>query len=270
MKTTSRLRDWLPRFLLLASFALASGPAVAAAAPKVRICHFPPGNPANVQLLTVGAAAVPAHLTQHSDAACAAGASDCCFRGGSAPSRCTDFRSDPNNCGSCGNVCAPGTTCSGGVCSCPAGTLLCNGACVDPGTDPANCGACGTACAGDTTCSGGACVCPAGSLLCDGACVDPTTDPANCGACGTACATGGTCDSGQCTCPEGGTACGGRRPGVPFSGGRRRRRRVPLERLFVHRAQEMGVAQDLDAADLLDGSGVGRRGFLQGEGTGVQ
>ena len=209
MKTTSRLRDWLPRFLLLASFALASGPAVAAAAPKVRICHFPPGNPANVQLLTVGAAAVPAHLTQHSDAACAAGASDCCFRGGSAPSRCTDFRSDPNNCGSCGNVCAPGTTCSGGVCSCPAGTLLCNGACVDPGTDPANCGACGNACTPGTTCSDGACACPPGTLLCNDACVDPGTDPANCGACGTACAGDTTCSGGACVCPAGSLLCDG-------------------------------------------------------------
>jgi hypothetical protein len=33
---------------------------------KVKICHFPPGNTANVQVITVGASAVPAHL-DHGD-----------------------------------------------------------------------------------------------------------------------------------------------------------------------------------------------------------
>jgi hypothetical protein len=32
---------------------------------------------------------------------------------------CTDFATDPNNCGSCGTICSPAQTCSNGVCSCP-------------------------------------------------------------------------------------------------------------------------------------------------------
>lgn len=34
---------------------------------KVTICHFPPGNPANFQEITVGASAVPAHVLLHED-----------------------------------------------------------------------------------------------------------------------------------------------------------------------------------------------------------
>jgi len=33
---------------------------------RVTLCHFPPGNPANFHTITVGAAAVPAHLA-HGD-----------------------------------------------------------------------------------------------------------------------------------------------------------------------------------------------------------
>ena len=32
---------------------------------KVTICHFPPGNPANVQIITIGASAVPHHVGNH-------------------------------------------------------------------------------------------------------------------------------------------------------------------------------------------------------------
>lgn len=34
---------------------------------KVLICHLPPGNPANVQEICVGASAVAAHLDNHGD-----------------------------------------------------------------------------------------------------------------------------------------------------------------------------------------------------------
>lgn len=34
---------------------------------KVTICHYPPGNPANAQTITVGAPAVAAHVAQHGD-----------------------------------------------------------------------------------------------------------------------------------------------------------------------------------------------------------
>ena len=42
-------------------------PMNAAGPEKVTICHLPPGNPANAQTITIGAAAVNAHLTQHGD-----------------------------------------------------------------------------------------------------------------------------------------------------------------------------------------------------------
>ena len=34
---------------------------------KVTICHIPPGNPENAHTITVGIAAVPAHLALHGD-----------------------------------------------------------------------------------------------------------------------------------------------------------------------------------------------------------
>ncbi len=115
---------WVNRFVLVACCALAFGGvrvAAAASGPKVRICHFPPGNPANVQVITVGAPAVPAHIANHNDAVCPAGDSDCCF-GGSHPSVCTNFATDANNCGACGTVCSAGATCTGGLCVAPTPT----------------------------------------------------------------------------------------------------------------------------------------------------
>lgn len=35
--------------------------------PKVTICHYPPGNPANFQLISIGASAVNTHVTLHGD-----------------------------------------------------------------------------------------------------------------------------------------------------------------------------------------------------------
>ncbi len=31
----------------------------------ITICHFPPGNPANVQIITIGSSAVPHHIANH-------------------------------------------------------------------------------------------------------------------------------------------------------------------------------------------------------------
>src|SRR2546428_14050229 len=91
-------------FILVAVFLLTLGklplvPSLAEGAPepKVTICHFPPGNPSNVHQITVGASAVPAHVTNHHDAVCAPGASDFCFGSGSSPPACTRFPSDVNN-----------------------------------------------------------------------------------------------------------------------------------------------------------------------------
>jgi len=120
---------------------------------------------------------------------------------------CTDLTSDPNNCGGCGNVCAPGQKCWASTCQgAPAcGNAMqsdCNGACTYTASDNNNCGACGVVCASDQVCESGACVagtqCPNGEANCDGTCVDLTADTNNCGACGVVCGSGLTCQSGVC------------------------------------------------------------------------
>src|SRR5437879_12472660 len=107
--------------LILGKLPLLPSLAEGAPEPKVTICHFPPGNPSNVHQITVGASAVPAHVTNHHDAVCAAGASDCCFESGSSSSVCTSFASDVNNCGSCGQSCIPAQLCSCRQCLVPSG-----------------------------------------------------------------------------------------------------------------------------------------------------
>jgi hypothetical protein len=82
-----------------------------------------------------------------------------------------DTTRDPNNCGSCGNVCTPpagalASTCVDSQCvfECSAKqSTICGGACVATSVDPNNCGACGNACA-----AGEVCVQP-------GQCVDPSS-----------------------------------------------------------------------------------------------
>lgn len=51
-------------------------------------------------------------------------------------------KTDPNNCGICGNKCGPGVACIDGKCGCPPGQTSCNGGCVDLSNDDDNCGAC--------------------------------------------------------------------------------------------------------------------------------
>ncbi len=137
------------------------GISMATPAPNVTICHLPPGNPDNVQLITVGAPAVPAHVRLHGDAVCAAGDSNCCAdpKG----EVCTNVQSDVNNCGACNRTCPTGDVCSAGVCTCPiAGDTNCNGVCTDLRNDPENCGACGNVCTTPRVCTAGACG-PAGT-----------------------------------------------------------------------------------------------------------
>ena len=186
---------------------LAAGVATAAPQPKVTICHFPPGNPANVQVITVGAPAVPAHVANHNDAVCPAGDSNCCF-GGSQPSVCTDFATDTNNCGACGNVCSAGGACIGG--SCVAATPTNTSTPTEtPTNTPDPCA--GVSCGDCKTCNPatGACVavpdntaCGDGGSCCAGSCSFTSSDPNNCGACGTVCAAG-VCTQGACGCPAG-------------------------------------------------------------------
>jgi hypothetical protein len=214
MKTPGRARLFFAVLVASLLGSLASGSvAQADSEPKVTICHFPPGNPGNVQVITVGASAVPAHVANHDDAVCAAGASSCCF-GGSSPSTCTNFASDNNNCGACGHVCGAGTTCTAGACVsiCAPGTTFCGCACVNTGTDNDNCGACGNVCAPGTACSGGSCVsvCGPGTAFCGSQCLNTACDDNNCGACGNKCPAGTTCSGGTCIpiCGPGETLCG--------------------------------------------------------------
>jgi hypothetical protein len=55
-------------------------------------------------------------------------------------------------------VCATGSYCSSGACTCSLGLTNCNGVCVDTRVDASNCGSCGGICPGTQQCRGGRCV----------------------------------------------------------------------------------------------------------------
>ena len=123
----------MTRVVAVGSFAVLAGSvgvgmAYGAAAPKVTICHLPPGNPTNVQLITVGAPAVAQHVAQHGDAVCPEGDRDCCVDDDGAV--CTNLESDVNNCGSCGTACDTGGACIDGECVGP-NTLDLSCTCMD-------------------------------------------------------------------------------------------------------------------------------------------
>ncbi|MBS2027101.1 MAG: hypothetical protein JST54_04280 [Deltaproteobacteria bacterium] len=89
---------------------------------------------------------------------------------------CTDLQTDPNNCGSCGNVVASGGSCVNGSPGCPHSyDVVCNGACVDAKFDSSNCGSCGNDCstwamnhglsASQATCDYGVCALQATGVI---------------------------------------------------------------------------------------------------------
>jgi hypothetical protein len=133
------------------------------------------------------------------DPGCTLGLDDC---GGA----CVDVRSNPENCGSCGTVCAPGLFCSLGACSgsCASTLTPCGAACVNLTSDVLNCGTCGMQCGSGQTCSNGTCTCT--GQVCAGLCVDVLTNGSHCGGCGIVCAGGLTCSGGICS---GGSGSGG-------------------------------------------------------------
>lgn len=135
---------------------------------------------------------------------CAAGLLSC----GTA---CVNANIDFQNCGTCGNKCADGQTCSAGQCQCTAGLTACTTGCANIVSDGANCGACGMACAAGLFCSQKQCVasCPAGEEACGNSCVVKATDPTNCGSCGNKCLGGQSCEAGACSCGTGKALCNG-------------------------------------------------------------
>ena len=71
------LTAFLTPTLLLLGLAWLATPALAARAPKVEICHIPPGNPENFHTITISENAVEAHLA-HGDLAGACDAAQAC------------------------------------------------------------------------------------------------------------------------------------------------------------------------------------------------
>ena len=117
---------------LMAAGVLLLGSTAMAGAPKVDICHIPPGNPGNPQSIRVGTSAVAAHLAHGDTLGTCSGCepvSDLCFGGSIYPCAA--------NC-----ACAAALDGGGGICigvsqdsfpctltdPCPDGF-----ACIDPG-----------------------------------------------------------------------------------------------------------------------------------------
>jgi hypothetical protein len=120
---------------------------------------------------------------------------------------CVDLRTDPENCGDCGVVCADNESCLAGSCQptpCAPGFLVCPDAdggasCTDVAVDVNNCGGCGNSCGTFSLCSGGACSCQPGFTSCGAAlCVDTYSDANNCSACGAACLACEDCAGASC------------------------------------------------------------------------
>jgi hypothetical protein len=132
------------------------------------------------------------------------------------PSGCASTSEDPNNCGSCGNMCATGLLCSSGTCasSCGAGQIKCSGA--DAGTPPTPDAAATDASSVDATVDGAAVDAGGGTNPPGGYCADPSNDRLNCGACNNICAYGPhstpVCTAGSCsiTCETGYADCDGK------------------------------------------------------------
>src|SRR4051794_31877495 len=87
---------------------------------------------------------------------------------------CVYTTSDPNNCGSCGNVCQGQLLCVNGTCGCGAGLTACGNLCVDTKSSVENCGSCGNSCPVPQVCSTSACSdnCGTGLTNCNRNCVD--------------------------------------------------------------------------------------------------
>ncbi|KAJ3231366.1 hypothetical protein HDU81_003842 [Chytriomyces hyalinus] len=143
---------------------------------------------------------------------------------------CFNFDGDSTNCGSKGNTCPSGTTCSAGTCQCPTDQKYSKEKqrCVKTQTDPENCGDVGNRCSlfDKPYCVNGQCdnspsdvtpKCSAGTVYCSMAkqCIDYQNNPDHCGFFNNKCDTK-YCSAGKCrdldndvwNCGSVGKACG--------------------------------------------------------------
>lgn len=169
---------------------------------------------------------------------CQSGLLTCKIKKGKKKKRyCVDAQTDPLNCGACGNPCASGQTCQGGVCTCNGALCAgcCDGSTCQAGTSTQRCGLNGTicqTCTGGSSCQNGVCTCPTGQTFGGGGTPGVCgCTPTTCAARGKNCSTipdtcGGTLNCGSCdggasgneTCGGGGVAnvCGCRANGFVF------------------------------------------------------
>ena len=130
---------------------------------------------------------------------------------------CSDTKSDPNNCGTCGKACKETETCNNGNCEfyCPTGQTECNEACFNLNIDNEHCGKCDVACEKGMACQEGECksICKPDETYCEASdtCADLTNAVANCGECGKSCEEGEVCLKGECRqdCGNDAIACNG-------------------------------------------------------------
>jgi len=173
-----------------ALLATKAGSGLAAQPAKVTICHYPPGNRSNVQVLSVSPSAVAAHVANHGDTVLGTVAS--CISCGdvcTAPDACTPASCDVNGCNTV-SACTGVETCGGGgtvgACGCTSDdpAVTCEGLCgpqVDNCNRPVDCGACCTPDCTNQTCGddgcGGSCgECAAGDVCnASGACQSCST-----------------------------------------------------------------------------------------------
>jgi hypothetical protein len=192
--------------LVATAFVLLGGP-LAHAEKKAIVCHVPPGNPANARTISVGEAAISAHLA-HGDAVgeCATGCQGnaaACDDGNA----CTSDSCAAN--GQCAHEavsCEDGNPCTMNVCDASAGCL----SVPDPAAscDDGNACTAQDACVG-TTCRGTAVAgCCATSTDCDdgNACTDDTCANGHCANTPRDCAVANACLAGFCDAATG--ACG--------------------------------------------------------------
>jgi hypothetical protein len=204
-----------------------SGTVVASGGSWPAIVAGEPGTNAALVTYTLGGVVYASVVVAPADISCPGGPQNDC--GGV----CTDVLTDNANCGSCGTVCANGSSCCGGTCinttsdqnncggcgiACGRDTPAeprdncCNSTCV-PFNDDNHCGSCGNACPsnGGSCTANGQCTCYTGQTLCPGTCAFLDSDNDNCGACGHSCGSdpNAHCSGGTCQCYSGYTYCSG-------------------------------------------------------------